>query len=85
MDILEYSSGQYWQAFTRKSNKPCRFKTFKNIQGVHKPWIFLEFLESARVLGFSGKSLLKERIAEIILEKCEFKKIYHIFLKSHSQ
>ena len=60
-------------------------RTFKNIQGVHKPWIFLEFLESARVLGFSGKSLLKERMAEIILEKCEFKKIYHIFFKSHSQ
>ena len=46
-----------------------------------KPWIFLEFLESAWILGFSGKSLLKERIAEMILGKCEFKKIYHIFLK----
>ena len=33
----------------------------------------------------SGKSLLKERMVEIILGKCEFKKIYHIFLNSHSQ
>ena len=64
MDILEYSSDQYQQAFTK----------------------FLEFLESAWILGFSVKSLQKERMAETILGKwCEFKKIYHIFLNSHSQ
>ena len=44
-----------------------------------KPWIFLEFLEYALLLGFSGKRLLKERMAEIILGKCEFKKMYHIY------
>ena len=37
------------------------------------------------ILEFSGKSLLKERMAEIILRKCELKKIYHIFFNSHSQ
>ena len=40
--------------------------------------MFLEFLESALILGFSGKSLVKERIAEIILGKCELNKIYQI-------
>ena len=29
MDVLKYSSGQYRQAFTRKSNKPCRFQKFQ--------------------------------------------------------
>ena len=40
----------------------------------------MKVLESACILGFSGKSLLKERMVEIILGKGEFKKIYHIFL-----
>ena len=66
MDILEYSSGQYRQAFTRKSNKPCRCKNFQEY-------------ETAWILGFSGKSLLKERNDEIILGKCEFKKENTIF------
>ena len=50
-----------------------------------KPWIFLEFLESAWILGFFGKSLLKGRMAEMILGKCEFKKIYHIFVYTHNK
>ena len=50
-----------------------------------EPWIFLKVLEFASILGFSGKSLLKERMVEIILGKCEFKKIYHICLNPQSQ
>ena len=51
------------------------------ISKVFKAWIFLKVLESALIFGFSGKSLLKERLVEIMLGKCEFKKIYNIFLK----
>ena len=29
MDVLEYSSDKYRQAFTIKSNKLCRFKKFQ--------------------------------------------------------
>ena len=42
-------------------------RTFKNIQGIHKT---LEVLEPAWFVGFSGKSLLKERMVQIILGKC---------------
>ena len=62
MVILEYSSGQYQQAFTTKCNKPCRF-----MNNFTKPWIFLEFLESAWRLGYSGKNLPEAR--KIILGK----------------
>ena len=86
MDILEYSSCQYRQAFTIKSNKPCRFKNFQEYprcsQNLGYSWNFLNMHE---LFGFSGKSLLRERMAEIILGKCEFKTIYQFFLNSHSQ
>ena len=85
MDILEYSSGQYRQAFTRKSNKPCRFKNFLEYPRCSQNLgYFLKFLNLHEFLDFLVKSLLKERMVEIILGKCEFKKIYHIFLNSHS-
>ena len=60
MDILEYSSSQYWQNMQIQER---RSKVFT------KPWISLEFLESAWILGFSGKSLLREREVEIYFLK----------------
>ena len=42
----------------------------------------MKVLEPARILGFSGKSLMKERMVEMIFVKCEFQKIYHISLRT---
>ena len=74
MDVLEYSSGQYRQAYIVPENPRTHAdsRNSKKIQGVHKTLDFLEFLESAWVLGFSGKSLLKEREDEIYFLKITF-------------
>ena len=73
----------YFQ-FYQKIQQTMQIQELSRISKVFiKPWIFFEFLESVWILGFSGKSLLKERKDEIILGNCEFKKIYHFFLNSH--
>ena len=74
MDILEYSSGQYQQAFTRiLIQQTMQIQELSRLSKVFtKPWIFLELLESLL------KSLLKDRMVEIILGKCDFRK-YIIF------
>ena len=57
------------QAFTIKFQQTMQIQEIlRKCRVFTKLWIFLEFLESASILIFSGKSLLMEREVEIILE-----------------
>ena len=59
MDNLEYSSGQYHQAFTIKSNKPCRLRNFQ------------EYPRCSQNLGYLGSvsNQLFAMLLEVILRE----------------